>query len=212
LGYSDPALAPGGDSYATLTIDNAGMIRSSGMLADGTPFSQSVSISKNGTWPLFVPLYANKGILFSQVTFSNSPANTLGGDVTWIKPALRTPFYSNGFVFNTPLIGSSFVPPAKGVQVLNFTNGTIAFNGANLAQGFTNVTTLNSNNVATVTGPNSVTLSLDKTRGLLTRSHFKDPTTLRLTSFNGVILQNQNEARGYFLGTNQSGSVLLQGD
>lgn len=226
LGYPDPTVAPEGDSYATLTIDNAGMIRSSGKMADGTSFSQSVSISKNGTWPLFVPLYANKGMLFSQVTFSNSPASTLGGDATWIKPAMRTAFYSNGFVLNSPLIGSSFVTPSNGVRVLNFTNGTVAFNGGNLAEGFTNAVVLNSNNTVTVTGPNSVTLLIDKTRGLLTACHFTAPAPAsalapasapapvprRSTLFNGVVLQNQNEAHGYFLGTNQSGSVLLQGN
>jgi hypothetical protein len=28
----------------------------------------------------------------------------------------------------------------------------------------------------------------------------------------GVVLQNQGEARGFFLGTNESGAVLLEGD
>ncbi len=212
LGYTEPTAAPEGDSYATLTIDNAGMIRASGSMADGTLLSQTVSISKNGVWPLFAPLYASKGMIFSEVTFSNLPANTLGGDATWIKPSMRTALYSNGFTLNTPLVGSSFITPSNGVRVLNFTNGTLAFNGANLVQGFTNNVVLNSNNTTVVTGANSTTLLLDKTKGLLTGSHFTAPVTLRFTTFNGVILQNQNEARGYFLGTNQSGSVLLQGN
>ncbi|MGZ5567791.1 MAG: M12 family metallo-peptidase [Limisphaerales bacterium] len=212
LGNTEPISAPEGDSYATFTIDNAGMIRASGSMADGTLFSQTVSISKNGVWPLFAPLYASKGMIFSEVTFSNSPASTLGGAATWIKPTMRTALYSNGFTLNTALVGSSFITPSNGVRVLNFTNGTLGFTGANLAQGFTNTVVLNSNNTATVTGPNSTTLLLDRSRGLLTGSHFIAPVTLHFTTFNGVILQNLNEARGYFLGTNQSGSVLLQGD
>jgi hypothetical protein len=211
-GNPEPTTAPEGDSYATLTIDNAGTIRASGSMADGTAFSQTVSISKNGVWPFFAPLYVNKGMIFSEVTFSNSPANVFGGETTWIKPAMRTAYYSNGFTMNTPLAGSSFVTPSNGVRVLNFTNGTIAFNGANLNQGFTNAVVLNSNNTTVVTGPNAATLLFDKTRGRLTGSHFTTPGTLRSTALNGVILQNQNEARGYFLGTNQSGSVLLLGE
>ena len=211
-GNAEPTAAPEGDSYATLTLDNAGMIRASGSLADGTAFSQTVSISKNGVWPLYAPLYVNKGMIFSEVTFSNSPASTFSGEATWIKPTMRTAYYSNGFTLNTALIGSSFMTPSNGVRVLNFTNGTIAFNGANLNQGFTNTVVVNSNNTTVVTGPNATTLVFDKTQGRLTGSHFAAPVTLRSTVFNGVILQNRNEARGYFLGTNQSGSVLLQGD
>lgn len=209
-GNDDAVTAPEGDSYATLTIDNAGVIRASGSLADGTLFSQSVSISKNGVWPLYAPLYASKGMVFSWVTFADAPATTLNGEATWIKPAMRTAFYSNGFTLNKPLIGSSFSTPSNGVRVLNFTEGTIAFNGANLAQGFTNNVVLNSNNTTVVTGAVPTTLVLDKTRGLLTGSHFTAPVTSKFTTFNGVILQTQNEARGYFLGTNQSGSVSLQ--
>jgi hypothetical protein len=36
-----------------------------------------------------------------------------------------------------------------------------------------------------------------------------NPATGRKFGFNGVILQNQGVGLGYFLGTNQSGSVFL---
>ena len=38
------------------------------------------------------------------------------------------------------------------------------------------------------------------------------PGTTKKVPLAGVVLQYQDEARGFFLGTNQSGSVLLQGN
>jgi hypothetical protein len=38
---------------------------------------------------------------------------------------------------------------------------------------------------------------------------FKDPATSRVRQVNGVMLQNQNNARGFFLGADQSGAVRL---
>lgn len=209
-GNVDPTTAPAGDSIAVVTVDNGGIIHASGTLADGTPFSQAVSISKNGAWPLFAPLYSSKGMLFCPVTFNGSPASTLSGAATWIKPPIKSIYYSNGFTLNTPLIGSAFNTPSNGVRILNMTNATATLTGANLLDGITNSVTLNSNNTFTVAGTNGTVLIVNKLSGAMTGSRFTHPVTRKASSISAVILQNQNEARGNFRGTNQSGQFLLQ--
>ncbi len=210
-GNADATVAPGGDSVVTVTVDNGGIVHATGTLADGTPFSQTVNIDKFGDWPLFAQLYLNRGLIFANAFFSTGTVNS-SGPVTWIKPPMHTAFYSNGFTLNSPLTGSAFVTPSNSVRLLNFTNGTLTLRGANLPFDITNSVVLNSNNTVTVTGTNGVVVILNKLTGALTGSRFLDPVKRVLTPINGVILQNQNEARGYFRGTNQSGSVLLQGN
>lgn len=210
LAIQDPALAPAGDCVATVTVDNGGIIHAVGTMSDGTPFSQAVSISKNGAWPLYVPLYLLKGMVFCPVTFNGSPASTLSGTTTWIKPTMKALYYSNGFAVNTPLFGSAFVTPSNGVRVLNITNGTATLSAANLPQSISNTVTLNTNNTFTVTGTNGMVLLVNKLTGAMTGSHFTDPVTHKIVPINAVLLQIQNEATGWFLGTNLSGHFQFQ--
>jgi hypothetical protein len=210
-GSNDSHVAPAGDSIATVTIDAGGNVHATGTLADGTAFTQTVGIDANGNWPLFVPLYSNKGLLLGDCGF-DSASGTVSGQVTWIKPSFKTTYYSNGFSLTSPLVGSTFVTPSNGVRVLNFTNGTVTLSSANLPFTIQNPVLLNSNNTVTVTGTNGTALTINKVTGALTGSHFTDPVTHAPVLINGVVLQKQNDARGFFKGTNQTGEVLLQGD
>ena len=58
-------------SYGTqgkITIRTNGAIALSGTLSDSSPIAQGTYLSKNGQWPLYVPLYAGKGSLLGWVT------------------------------------------------------------------------------------------------------------------------------------------------
>jgi hypothetical protein len=55
-------------------------------------------------------------------------------------------------------------------------------------------------------GSGNVSLTFSNSTGVF-RGQFGPGQTM-----SGVILQNQNNARGFFLGTNESGAVLLQGN
>lgn len=211
-GASDPTTAPAGDSVATVTIDLGGIVHATGTLADGTPFSQTVGIDRNGDWPLFVPLYANKGLLLADAYFNTPPGSVAAGQATWIKPPMRTSYYSNGFTLNTSLTGSSFVTPSNGVRILSFTNGTLTLSGANLPFTISNPVVLNANNTMTVMGTNGTVVVFNKVTGSMSGSHFIDPVKKTAVPINAVVLQNQNVARGFFRGTNQTGAVLLQAD
>ena len=71
-------------------VDKAGRLRLSGELADGTKISQSVPVSPNGEWPLYVSLYGGKGSILSWITFADRTTDQLTGLLNWTKPALLT--------------------------------------------------------------------------------------------------------------------------
>jgi hypothetical protein len=77
-----------GASFGTVQVSRRGRITWSGRLADHTPVTQSVPLSKDGQWPLYVGLYGGKGSLLSWVTFHTNPAPSMSGVVSWIKPTL----------------------------------------------------------------------------------------------------------------------------
>jgi len=56
-----------------------------------------------------------------------------------------------------------------------------------------------------------VTFSINPATGAFIGSFFW-PGTHRITSLGGVVLQSENNAGGFFLGTNQGGSVQLHGN
>jgi hypothetical protein len=99
--------------------------------------------------------------------------------------------------------------------LLGLTNGVVLLEGGGLSANLTNSILLATNNTITVVtntvrNTNHLNLSIDKTHGIISGS-FTNPTNANQTiSINGVLMQNLTNAAGYFLGTNQSGSFLLQ--
>jgi uncharacterized repeat protein (TIGR03803 family) len=71
---------PGGDSWGVLTINPGGMIVFSGFLSDNTKISQSIAISQDGNWPLYVPLYGNHGLISGWLAFTS--VNSATGSIT----------------------------------------------------------------------------------------------------------------------------------
>jgi hypothetical protein len=55
----------------------------------------------------------------------------------------------------------------------------------------------------------NVSLTINPSAGSFS-GWFVNPGTGRKVTMSGVILQNQDSGRGFFLGTNESGAVLLQ--
>jgi hypothetical protein len=58
---------------------------------------------------------------------------------------------------------------------------------------------------------NKLTLKINAANGTVTGTFF-NPTTRQTNSIHGVLLEQQNMARGYFLSTNMSGEFILQGN
>jgi len=86
-------------------------------------------------------------------------------------------------------------------------SGTAVFNGGDLSS-FTNNVSLGLNNKIINQSPNSLTLNIAISTGAFNGS-VAAPGQTRRTPFKGVFLQKVNAGYGYFLGTDQSGSVVI---
>ena len=110
------------------------------------------------------------------------------------------------------MIGSAYSATNK--PLLTLSSGQVTLDGGNLPFAITNQINLASNNVITLTAAaenaNKLALKINKTTGAISGS-FANPSSPKQTiKVNGVLLQNQTNAAGYFLGTNQSGAFLLE--
>ena len=225
-GFTNPADGPTDYSYGSIAIPTNGIGTLSGGLADGSVLSRAVPISKNGQWPLYLPLYPQKevvtvnsvlktninfrGSVFGWLTYSNQ---IFQGDVSWTKTGWTNALYSTGFTNQSPIIASKYIAPAVNVRLLDITNATISITDGNLLAPITNSFVLTTNNLAKVaTTNNRVTITFATKTGLF-KGSFLDPARgPQLVPFGGALLQDQNFGGGSFNGTNQNGRVLIQAE
>ena len=201
----------GGYSYGTLTVSKAGTVSCQLYLADGTKLTPSGSVSRHGQWPLYASLSSGQGLVFSWISFTNTPTEDLTGALVWTKPgAPSSRYYPNGFTLATTVSGSEYIQPAKGANVLTLTDGSVALEGGDLTQNITDQISLGANNRVTDLSGNKLSMTFTPSTGLFT-GRLIDPATGKPVLFNGVALQKPNAGYGYFLGTSHSGQALLQG-
>jgi hypothetical protein len=199
---------PGGDGYATVSVDKAGRIRLSGLLADGTKVTQSTVVSKAGQWPLYIPLYKSGGFVLSWLTFSNSMAGELGGNLAWVKPAGQAACYPGGFNLQTSVVGARYSRPAASQPLLNTVKAALVLTGGRPTQGITNSFVLNGQKA--VSDPvNKLKLSFTPTSGMF-RGSVAGTGAAKALPFSGVVLANQNFGAGSFMSGGQSGRVMLE--
>lgn len=216
-GNSDPADGPVGNGYGSITVSTNGTVALTGNLGDGTKQAQaltSVSITPQGMWPLYEPLYTGHGALIGWVNLTNTPGviTNLTGDLVWTKEANATNvFYPGGFTNGVQLVGSGYVPPIAGSRALGAPVTSVVLAGADLPAASTNGVTLTLQNTLLISAPNpyNLKLTLVPSTGLFSGS-FINPTTGVTNLLNGAVLQNQNLGAGEFLSTNTIGAVLIQ--
>lgn len=208
-GVSNSNSVPAGDSYATVTVSKSGGVSMSGGLADGTKISQSSYVSKSGLWPLYVPLYKGKGSLFSLVNFVGNSGSAFGGAVSWIKPeGAASTAYEEGFTLDTTLTGSTFTKATKDAPVLDATNAAVSFTTADGSIDIVNYITFSPSGKIINLSSNKLSLSISGSTGVFS-GKVENPSTGKMISFGGVILQDQNTAQGYFLDGPESGPVVI---
>ena len=203
-----------GTGFGTLKIDTKGKAAFRGTLADGTPATQTVPISKSGLWPLYVALYGGKGSILSWVSLSTNPAPaaSLSGELSWSKPALPgAKYYPDGFTTGLDIVGSLYQAPGAN-RVLEMEMGIVSFEGGNLAAPLENMVTLEANNkVTNLTTDQPLTVKIAVPTGLFSgRLRADNGGVMKTLTFRGVVLQRQNLGAGFFLGTDVSGSVHLE--
>ena len=120
------------------------------------------------------------------------------------------------------MLGSPYTNTAKaGVPVLNLTSATLLLTNGNLANGFLIYTNIGTNALShnTLTNldagntnlspTNHLVIAINTNNGLVTVTF--QPTGVKTNIVaHGAVLQNQTNAAGYFLGSDQGGAFILE--
>jgi hypothetical protein len=201
---------PAGDGYGTVRVGTSGVASFSGMLADGTAVSQSATVSKDGFWPLYIPIYSGQGALMSWLAFTNLPGSDINGWLSWSKPAIsNAQYYPAGFTQECEAIGSTYVQPARQYALaLPLTNAHLAFSGGNVPADFTNSVAVGLSGKLINQSSNALTLTVSTSIGTF-KGRITDPSTGKSLPFGGAVFQKQNAGYGSVLGTNQSSRVRV---
>ena len=209
IGGSNSPAVPDGSGYGTVKVSPAGKLTLAGSLADGTRFTQSASVSDQGFWPLYVRLYSGKGALLSWLAFTN--ADSVGGELAWTRPYTKAKRYGAGFAGMTQAAGARYLPPGKGTNAFGTTDSslTLTLTGGGLKQALATQFTLDGKNqVKDQPAAAKLKLSFNVASGRF-QGRTVDPDSQKGVSFSGVVLQSQTNGLGYFLGSTNSGQVLL---
>jgi hypothetical protein len=206
--------APPGQSYALVT-NHAGAFTFSAALADGSSFSENVPASPTGDIPIYASPYPglNSGLFFGWVNYTNFEVNAPATSLTWIKkPSAATLRYVAGFTNIVGLQASRWTVPAANAPAIAVPRGTLAIftNSALLSPIQYTVAVLGNNTVEKLGGAptNSLTGTIKPATGMLTLT-FGNGNGTATTQANGVILQDANEAAGFYLTPTNSDGFLL---
>jgi hypothetical protein len=212
-GSTNASIGPFGTSCGTLTVTASGNITFSGKLADGTPITESSVVSANGYWPMYVPLYGGKGSLWSWNYFTNGEINS-PSYASWINTtnSNRSSDYHFGFTNQmAAVVGAKYA--SADMPLLALTNGAVRLEGGGLPETITNVIGLTSEDRITFTNSgedtNRMRLSINSANGAISGSFSSLGNPSKTITISGVLIQNQTNAHGFFLGTNQSGTFIL---
>lgn len=196
-GAGAPTSSPGGFGFGFVTTSPLGVISLGGSLGDGTPVSQMVPISKQGYWPIYIPLYGNRGLIEGWLNFSGGAPS---GNISWIRPSgTMTLTYNGGFTNVTQVFGSPYTPrtpsvyPADGALDIGIPQ--LAFSCAV------------SNNNAIVSLPGGATNylagSISAPTGAVSLS-YRPTGSSAILAGHGAVLQWNNGAYGYVISNNIS--------
>src|SRR6266436_5104790 len=208
-------LVPNGSGYGAVLILKNGTVALSGQAGDGTAISQSCGLSRLGDWLLHVSMFKGRGRLIGWLLVSQQAGSSIQSDgVAWVKAAGPDKSYPNGFA-NVMLqpTGSTFIRHTN-TSVISFTNGVAVFSAGDLFSDnfalfdFVKVLITHQNTFVAEQSVENLRLSVNAGTGIMT-GHFVDPVTGLTDLIKGIVLQQQNYARGFFLGTNASGCFTL---
>ena len=203
---------PQGDGYATLRVSTLGVATMVGALGDGTAFSGTAPVTKNGLLPISIAPYKNGGLLHGTATFRDTAGvSDLDATLLWSKQANSADaFYPAGFEASAALVGGKFSAPPIGERIVNLRNALVTVGGGNMAAEISKFATLNSANLLTIAAPGTSRLAVQiiPVTGLF-RGTVVDTQTGATRNFQGAFLQKQNVGSGLFRGVNRTGYVNI---
>jgi hypothetical protein len=178
-----------------------------GVLADGTKINATVPLSKQGTWPLYEALYKNHGASLGWVTFDTN--STLEATVDWFRPSLPASLYfPNGFTTDATLIGKKYTARSSGGST---DNRQVTLGGGNLGANIVKAVFVYETGNVVLSSANSENLQMKikPATGQFSGS-FTHPLLNKTINFAGSMLRFDDEGAGYFLGSNESGFVIIE--
>jgi len=168
------SITKGANPTVAVNISVLGKIKFIGALADGQQAKQATTISKDGRWPFYAPMYRTlsqvvtngavvktnrefQGSILGWLTFAaNTWAGTTNpapqGMVSWIKTGWTNALYSSGFS-NTVEIAGSRHRWVAGERVIAMSEGTVNLFDGSLIEPFSANIFLNTNNALSATLP-----------------------------------------------------------
>ena len=206
-GYDANPSLPAGDGFGTVKVNSSGQVSFVGTLADGTKVSQSATVSGNGYWPLYLPLYSGNGSLMSWLAFASNTNSDLAGRLIWLKQAGQHFQVLPGRA--SPASAKLLVPfTVRTYPVLNLPTASLTFCGGGLASGITNSITIGARNQVGTPGK-QLKLSFSTSTGTFSGT-FLDPASGKTLPFSGAVFQKLNAAYGTLFGTgDQTSEVSL---
>jgi hypothetical protein len=130
--------------------------------------------------------------------------------VDWFRPNVPgSAYYPAGFTTNVSLVGGKY-NASSAVESMAAGNWQIALDGGNLASSIVKTVAVDAVGNVIVSLPNieGLAMTLQPKTGQFSGS-FTHPALSETIDFQGAVLQNSNTGAGHFLGTNESGSVIL---
>jgi cyclophilin family peptidyl-prolyl cis-trans isomerase len=198
-----------GEGFAAVSVNSGGKVQIKGSLAGGTSFSQTVAVSRDGHFPLFVPLPGGSGSVSGWMSFATQPDNDVNGTLVWLQSAQPSNgSFAGAPAYETTAVGARYNPPTGGASVLTLTNCSVSFSSGGLSASFTNTVPVKAGNKLAITSPNKLTLAFTPSSGLFSGSVTPPGSPLRIP-FKGALWQSRNSGYGYFINAGQGGAVLL---
>ncbi len=218
-GTNNGTQSPGGNGYGTVSVNASGLASLSGILSDNTSVAPSAaSVSTSGRWPLYIPLYGKSGSLGGWIEFTNqgssltnlanaASVNLAGSNIMWFRTNASGKLYTNGFTNVLTAVGSVF-SPTNNTGLLGQPSLEVTLSGGDLIEALSSSVKPSASGKFTVNGNEipGLKLNLNPASGVFSGSFQSAGKTL---SIKGVILQDQTNAGGFFLGPEGSGSFLL---
>jgi hypothetical protein len=196
-GGTNATALPGGWSAFSASLSGGNTLSLAGTLADGAKVSQSATLASNGDFPLFAPLYKGQGLLMGWLVFTNDTAH--GDSALWIKlPGQAN--YGSGFALVTNVVGSAYKSP------VTLTQGVLTLQGGGVSLLLTNGISVVNNKLTSAT--DDLTIKFNPSAGTFSGSFL--PSGHAKVTLNGVLLQQQGDAVGWYLLDNESGSVTIE--
>lgn len=200
-------IGPLGVGFGSINLKSDGTATTTINLADQSPvLSCSSAMVEGGSLPLFVSAYSGKGILIGWLNFTNEATTDLRGEnVRWIKRHQKTAYFADGFDRNFEVIGSQYVAPKGGTNVLGWTDGSLSY--ADFAFSGTGAVAFDptANRFSFPVNPDNFRISFSPTTGQLNGSLASNPSL----PMRAIVLPKLNSVYGFFLDQNQSGFVVF---